>query len=177
VSVSVAGSPPETDPVPAPWARWWLYLWGLVAVGLIAATFFIPFYWWAVAAGIGFGVMEGVGLLREGDPYPPLTHVIHRYVPRWVAFPAIYGFTGAAGSVWLHLSRPGRLGALFALLGWFTTHFDVTFDETKVAEERQKRHLLYRGLSKAIGRRDDPGSVGPAEPAPALDPSGPAERR
>jgi hypothetical protein len=142
--------------VDAPWAPWWLWLWGAVAVGLIVATFFVPFKWWAVAAAGGFGTMEGIGLIRAHDPYPPLTHVIHRYVPRWLAFSAIYGFTGAAGSVWLHLSRPGRLGALFALLGWFTTHFDVTFDQTKVNEERAKRRRLIGGAVRLFSRRSAP---------------------
>jgi hypothetical protein len=112
-----------------PWARWWLWLWGVVAVGLIALAFLVPFKRWALAVVIGFGTMEAIGLIRRNDAYPPLTHVIRRYVPRWFAFTAIYGFVGAAGGVWLGFPHPVRLGLLFALLGWLTTHFDVTFDQ------------------------------------------------
>src|SRR5438128_2516686 len=120
------------------WARWWLWLWGTVAIGLLVAAFLVPFKWWAVAAAAGFGAMEGYGLAHPNDAYPPLTQVIRRYVPRWVAFSAIYGFTGAAGATWLKLPHPARLGLLFALLGWFTAHFDVTFDDDVLQEERAK---------------------------------------
>ena len=135
-----------------PWARWWLWLWGGVAVTLLVLTFFLPFRWWALAAATGFGTMEGVGLIKPDDPYPPLTHVIRRFVPRWIAFTAIYAFTGAAGSVWLRVSTPLRLGALFALLGWFTTHFDVAFDTTKSMEERVKYEMIAGVAKRAISR-------------------------
>jgi hypothetical protein len=128
------------------WARWWLWLWGAVATGLLAAVFLIEFKWWAICAAIGFGVMEGVGLLRPHDPYPPLTQVIHKFVPRWVAFTAIYGFVGAAGGVWFKFPRPYRLAAIFALLGWLTTHFDTTFSERKTLEERSKYRRIVRML-------------------------------
>jgi hypothetical protein len=137
-----------------PWARWWIWLWGIVAVGLIVSLRFLPFLHWAVAAGIGFGLMEGLGLLRPHDPYPPLTQVIHKYVPRWVAFSAIYGITGGAAGLWFHFSHPIRLGAVVALLGWFTAHFDVTFDEQTTLQERAKYQTLARGLARALpGRR------------------------
>jgi hypothetical protein len=153
----MTGSPEPRRPVQAAgavtWARWWVWLWGAVAVVLIALTFFIPFKWWAGAAVAGFGTMEAIGLLRPNDPYPPLTHVIRRYVPRWAAFTAIYGFTGAAGSVWLTISKPQRLGPLFALLGWFTTHFDVTFDSDLEHQERAKRQQL---IAKVFRRGGEP---------------------
>src|SRR5439155_24466920 len=100
-----------------------------------------------------FGTLGGVGLVRPDDPYPSLTHVIRRFVPRWVAFTAIYGFTGAAGSVWLRISTPLRLGALFALLGWFTTHFSVAFDTTKALEEHTKYQMLAGAAKKMISRK------------------------
>jgi hypothetical protein len=147
-NVGGAGESPD-----APWAPWWLWLWGIVAVGLIALIFLVPFKWWAVAAVVGFGPMEGLGLLRPHDPYPPLTHVIRRYVPRWAAFTAIYGFTVAAGAFWLDLPRPERLGFLFALLGWFTSHFDVTFDEDTEAVERAKHRRILRGALRVLSPR------------------------
>ena len=78
------------------WARWWVWTWGMVAVALIVLVFLIPFRWWAVATLVGFGTMEAIGLLRPEDAYPPLTQVIKRYVPRSIAFTAIYAFTSAA---------------------------------------------------------------------------------
>lgn len=126
----------------AGWARWWIYLWAVVAVVLVVMAFVMPFKWWALATAIGFGIMESIGLLRRDDPYPSLTHVIRNYVPRWVAFPAIYGFTGSAGAVWLGFPRPERLGALLALLGWLTSHFDVAFDEVKEVHESVKNRRL-----------------------------------
>ena len=112
-----------------PWKPWWIVLWIVVAVGLIALAFFVPFKQWALATTVGFGLMEAIGLLKKDDAYPPLTHVIREYLKRWMAFPLIYGFTGAAGSVWLKFPHPVRIGALFALLGWFTSHFDETYDQ------------------------------------------------
>ena len=154
------------EPGTVRWARWWLWLWGAVAVGLIvlALTPVLSFKWWAVAALIGFGSMEGYGLYRPNDPYPPLTQVIRRYVPRWAAFPAIYGITAAAGAVWLEFPQPARLGLLFALVGWLTTHFETTFDEKAVEEERDKLERLpvLRALSprrRAAGSSPDGSSV------------------
>jgi hypothetical protein len=128
----------------------------LVAITLIvlALTSVLSFKWFAVAALLTFGPMEGFGLIRPHDPYPPLTQVIRRYVPRWAAFPAIYGVTAAAGAVWLKFPNPARLGLLFALVGWLTTHFDTTFDDRAVQEERHKLERLpfLRILSPGRGR-------------------------
>ena len=136
----------------ARWARWWLWLWAAVAVALIALFFVMPLKWWAVAALAGFGTMEGIGLIRPDDPYPPLTHVIRRYVPRWAAFTTIYGFAGGAGGVWLGFAHPGRSALLFALLGWLTSHFDVTFDEAREARERAKNRRLLLGVRGIFAR-------------------------
>lgn len=135
------------------WARWWIWMWGVVAVGLIVLAFLIPFKWWALAALVGFGSMEAIGLAHPNDAYPPLTHVIRRYVPRWLAFTAIYGVTGAAGGVWLDFAAPTRLGLLFALVGWLTTHFDVTFDQEIEAEERAKHRRLVRPILRAFSSK------------------------
>jgi len=122
------------------WSSKWLWAWGVVAVGLIVLVFtpVLSFKWWALAALIGFGSMEALGLWRPDDPYPPLTQVIRCYVPRWAAFPAIYGVTAAAGGVWLDFPNPARLGLLFALVGWLTTHFDTAFDEVTERSEQAK---------------------------------------
>jgi hypothetical protein len=106
---------------------------------------------------VGFGTLEGIGLWRPHDAYPPLTHVIRRYLPRWAAFTLIYGFTGAAGGTWLGFPHPERLAGLFALLGWFTTHFDVTFDEEMEQKERAKHDRLVRAplgrVVRALSRK------------------------
>jgi hypothetical protein len=135
------------------WARWWIYPWALVAMALVGLVFVLSFRWWVVAATAGFGTMETLGLVRRDDAYPPLTHVIRDYVPRWLAFPVIYGFTGAAGAEWLGFGRVIELGALFALLGWFTTHFDVAFDSGKEAQERAKNRRLL-GVVMRSGQGD-----------------------
>jgi hypothetical protein len=135
------------------WARWWLWLWGVVAVSLLVLVFLLPFRWWAIGAAVGFGTLEGIGLARTDDAYPPLTHVIRRYVPRSVAFTAIYGFMGGAGSVWFEIRRPWRLALFAALLGWFTTHFDVTFDDDTLVQERRKNERLRAGAKRLLLRR------------------------
>jgi hypothetical protein len=110
-----------------PWALWFVALWGAVAVGLIVSLFFLPFRTWSWIAGVAFGSMEGIGLRGSHDPLPPLTQLIRRYVPRYLAFPAIYGLVGAAGAYWFRLPRPQWIGALFAVLGWLSDHFTTTY--------------------------------------------------
>ena len=128
---------PSDLPGPTPFKRWWLWLWGVVAVVLIALVFLLPFEVWALLALIGFGTMEGIGLFVGGE-YPPLTQVIRRYSPRWVAFSLIFGITGGAGATWLEASHPLRIAALVGLLGWFIAHFDVTYDDSAIREEQTK---------------------------------------
>jgi len=82
------------------WALWWLWLWAVVTVALLALIPFLRFSQWAVAVVAWFGTMEGIGMLQRDDAYPPLTHIICRYVPRWIAFTLIDAFTGGAGGHW-----------------------------------------------------------------------------
>ena len=49
-------------------------------------------------------------------------------------------------------SGPERLGALFALLGWFTTHFDVAFDNEKEGYEGAKNRRLFGDGDAVRGR-------------------------
>ena len=51
--------------------------------------------------------------------------------------------------MWLKFPNPARLGLLFALVGWLTTHFDTTFDNKAVEEQRDKLEKLpvLRALS------------------------------
>ena len=134
------------------WARWWLWLWAAVAVALIALFFVMPLKWWAVAALAGFGTMEGIGLIRPDDPYPPLTHVIRRYVPRWAAFTAIYGFAGGAGDSF-------AAGLTYALAAGRSPDEALRF-----AAERGALAMTRRGANGTSDedRRASGGSSGPS---------------
>ena len=92
--------------------------------------------------------MEGIGLAVDGA-YPPLTQVIARYIPRWLAFTLIFAIVGAAGANWYHVNHPIRIAALVGLLGWFIAHFDVTFDATTSAQE----HAKYTRIAKSVRSR------------------------
>lgn len=108
------------------WAPWFVVTWVIVAISLLTSLFLLPFRTWSVLAAVGFGTFEAIGLLRE-DAYPPLTQVIHRYVPRWAAFLLIYGLVGAAGAYWFKVSQPWRMAAFLGLLGWLSDHFTETY--------------------------------------------------
>lgn len=53
---------------------------------------------WFVALWVGwsalFVALEAIGLRRDDDPYPPLTHLVHRGVP------AAITITGLAWLLW-----------------------------------------------------------------------------
>ena len=73
------------------------------------------------------GVPEYIGLHREGDQYPPLTHVIRHFVAGWLAFPLLYGTLGLWGGKALGFPRWWAIGGLCAGLGWITHHFMFTY--------------------------------------------------
>ena len=152
------------DAVDMRWSRPWLIAWGVVAVGLLAVIPFTPFWWWAGFALVGFGGMEGYGLWRPHDAFPPLTQVIHRYVPRTIAFPLMFGIWGAALASWLHTARIWRFFLALAILGFITTHFDVTFDEDKIRQERQKRQRIRTAVTRLF-KRSSAESPPPGPPA------------
>jgi hypothetical protein len=110
------------------WAPWFVILWVLVVISVLVLMLFLSFKLWSIVAMAGFGTMEVVGLVRQHDAFPPLTWVIRRYLPRWLAFAALYAAVGGAGAYWFRVSRAERVAALFALLGWLTAHFDQTYD-------------------------------------------------
>jgi hypothetical protein len=47
--------------------------------------------WAATSLGV-FAILEWWGLRKSEDEYPPLTHVIRKYVPRWLFFVGFGGF-------------------------------------------------------------------------------------
>ncbi len=89
--------------------------------------FFLPWGAFAILFAIGFGVPEYIGLHREGDQYPPLTHVIRHFVSGWLAFPLLYGMLGLWGGKALGFPRWWAVGGLCAGLGWITHHFMFTY--------------------------------------------------
>lgn len=114
---------------PGAWSRSWVAMWAILTAGLVVGAFVLPFRTWALAVALGFGIPEVLGVWTKGDRYPPLTFVARHYLPRWLTFTLIYGLVGAVGATWFGFPHPWRMGGLFALLGWFTTHFDVSYDE------------------------------------------------
>lgn len=114
-----------------PWNRIYLWIWFIVVAGLLASLAFTPFWLWFLIAAPTFGTMEGIGLWRMQDAFPPLTHVIRRHVPRWLAFTVIFGIWGTAIAYWLNLPRPYVIGVATAFLGWLNDHFDVTYDRER----------------------------------------------
>src|SRR5439155_1587683 len=104
---------------PRQWARWWLWLWAIVAVVLLAALRFVSFEWWSLAMTVGFGSMETIGVVSQwrtgSSRYPPLTHVIGYFLPRQIALAAIGFWVGVAGGMWFAFPHPWKLGALLGL--------------------------------------------------------------
>jgi hypothetical protein len=97
---------------------------------LAASAFLLPFRRWSMLAAVLFGVPEAIGLMRHRDSLPPLTYVIQRYVPRWLAFPLLRGLLWAGAAWWMGL-RPEvclAVGVTGAADGWISNHFDVTYD-------------------------------------------------
>ena len=114
--------------VPRKWNKAWLLMWLFFTAGLITLAFFVPFWpSWLLSSIPLFFVPEIIGIIKKDDAYPPLTHTIRHFLPNWVAFPLIYFFVGSIGAEWLEFARPLHLGGLFALLGWLTDHFSVTY--------------------------------------------------
>lgn len=114
---------------PRSWKKWWVGMWLVFFVTLLAAAFFVTFNVWSILAVCLFGVPESLALLRPADGYPPLTHVTRYYAPKWLTFTTLYFFTGWIGSYWLGARHPLRQGALIGLIGWLNSHFDTVYEE------------------------------------------------
>lgn len=78
------------------WSQWWVGMWIVIAVGLLTSVFYMGVWHWLTLTLFAFGIPEFVGTLKQDDRYPPLTHIIVRYIDREIAFPLLFGFTGAA---------------------------------------------------------------------------------
>lgn len=113
--------------VPATWNTTWVLMWAALSALLLIAAFQVLFRTWLVLAVLFFGIPEVVGISVKKDALPPLTHCIRHFLPNFAAFPLIYGLLGAIGAKWLQFPHPWHVGGLFALLGWLTDHFEVTY--------------------------------------------------
>jgi hypothetical protein len=114
--------------IPQRWNALWLLLWMVCFASLIGLSFVVPFWpHWLLASIPLFWIPELIGIAREDDGLPPLTHTIRHFLPNWLAFPLIYLLVGTIGATWLGFNRPWHLGALFGVLGWLTDHFSVTY--------------------------------------------------
>ena len=85
---------------------------------------------WLTLTLFAFGIPEFIGTLKQDDRYPPLTHVIVRYVDREIAFPLLFGFAGAIGAYWFGVPRPQNMGLLVGLIGWLSAHFDRRYEQS-----------------------------------------------
>jgi hypothetical protein len=119
---------------PSGWNARWVLMWGVTAPTLLLLAFVFPvtwgFWWlWMVVALVLFGFPEWIGVWKTHDDLPPLTYTIRHFLPNWLAFPLIYGLLGAIGARWLGFGYPRfwGVGAMFALLGWLTDHFTITY--------------------------------------------------
>ena len=128
--------PPETrklayDILPiTQWSRVWIGMWIVIAIGLLTSVFFMGVWHWLTLTLFAFGIPESVGTLKQDDRYPPLTHIIVRFVDREIAFPLLFGFTGAIGAYWFHVLRPLSMGLLVGLIGWLSAHFDRRYEQS-----------------------------------------------
>ena len=114
---------PATSSPPSEWNKWWVRMWVAIAVGLIIAAPFMYVWDWWLAVLIAFGVPEFIGARVQNDSFPPLTHVIVRYVNPEISVPFMVGMAGGMGSYWLGAEKPFWRGLLFGLVGWFLVHF------------------------------------------------------
>ena len=120
---------------PAGWNAWWVRYWIVSSVVWASLPFLLPirWLWFGVWCGVFtalFLVPEIVAVLRRDPRFPPLTQTIRHFLPNDIAFPLLWGLPGAAAGRWLGLLPWWRYffcGVVTALLGWFTTHFTVTY--------------------------------------------------
>lgn len=120
---------------PPGWKRAWVRYWLISSVGWVSLAFILPVEWiwfsvWFVVFLAFFFVPEMVAIREPHDDRPPLTQVIRHFVPDDLAFPLLWGLPGAGAGRWLGLLPWWRFffcGVVTGLLGWFTTHFTVTY--------------------------------------------------
>jgi hypothetical protein len=114
---------PEAAAPPSEWSKYWVGMWVVLAVGLLAFAPFMAFWDWWTAVALAFGIPEFIGARVQNDAFPPLTHVIVRYVHPEISVPFMVGMAGGMGAHWLEAGRPFERGLLFGFAGWVLVHF------------------------------------------------------
>lgn len=111
------------------WSKWWVGMWAMNVVILLSLIPFLNFGRWVTATLILFGIPEFIGTLKQDDAFPPLTHVIVKYLDRELAFPVIFFFYGSTAAYWFAFpNRAWALGAFAGLLGWLIAHFERRYE-------------------------------------------------
>lgn len=105
------------------WSDWWTALFAGFAIGLVVMVPFLGFWHWWTLAAVFFGIPEAIGAWVKDDRYPPLTHIIVRYVHPEIGMTLLFGLAGGIGAFWFGFPHPGRMGALVAFVGWLVAHF------------------------------------------------------
>lgn len=105
------------------WSYWWVAMFAFLAVRLVVYAFSLEFWHWWTLAAIEFGVPEAIGAWKQDDRFPPLTHIIVRYVHAELAMPLLYGSAGAIGAYWIGFARPEYIGGIVGIIGWLDAHF------------------------------------------------------
>jgi len=112
------------------WSRYWIAMWAVFVVALLAAIPFVSFGHWVTATLILFGIPEAFGTWKQDDAYPPLTHVIVKYLDRELSFPVIFFFYGSTAAYWFGFpQRAWALGAFAGLMGWLIAHFERRYEK------------------------------------------------
>lgn len=114
---------PQVSAPPSEWSKYWVGMWVVIAAALLVAAPFMDFWAWWTAVFIAFGIPEFIGARVQNDAFPPLTHVIVKYVNPEISVPFMVGMAGGMGSYWLETGRPLERGLLFGFVGWVLVHF------------------------------------------------------
>lgn len=111
------------------WSPIWLVMWVVIVVFLATLAFIASFSVWALTATVVFGIPELFAISKHGDSYPPLTHILRHYLPKWLTYTSLFAYIGTLGAYWFGAKHPTRMGALIGLVGWLIAHFDTVYDE------------------------------------------------
>lgn len=114
---------PEAAAPPGQWSKYWVGMWVVISAVLLCLAPFMYFWDWITLVAFAFGIPEFVGARVQNDAFPPLTHVIVRYVHPEVSVPVMVGLAGGIGAHWLQAGRPLERGLLFGFVAWVLVHF------------------------------------------------------
>lgn len=107
-------------------------LW-IVAVGILLGALVagVGPLRWATAALLLFLLPELIGLRRDDDSLPPLTHVVRLWVPRWlIQALSLAAAVWMAVAWWPKAEHPLIMVVCVAgIYGWLQDHWDTVYDE------------------------------------------------